>query len=94
MWSSISPSVTQKWKHKNPSFDLFKNTIERLQYCSNGIHVTDSDSSTYEEATKQQAWKDGIWKVFLSYQRKLVITFKRIYEIILCVDIKSCLKLS
>ena len=86
-------SRLEKWreKAKQPSFDLFKKTIEKLQACSNGSHITDSVYSHYGELAKQQIWKDDMWKVVLNYQRKSTITFKRIYEIMLRAEIESCL---
>ena len=46
------------------SVDLFKKGIEWLQGCFSLIsqinHIIDSESSTYEEATKQQVWKDAM----------------------------------
>ena len=35
-----------------------------------------------------------MWKVILRYQRKSAINSKRIYEIMLSVEMESCLKLS
>ena len=84
----------QEEKAKQPSFDLFKKIIEKLQACSNESHVTDSIYSHYGESAKQQVWKDDMWKVILSYQRKSAINLKWIYEIMLRAEMKSCLNLS
>ena len=84
----------QREKAKKPSFDLFKKYIENLQDCSSESHVADSVYSHYGESAKQPIWKDDMWKVILNHQGKLAITSKRIYEIMLCVEMKSCLKLS
>ena len=44
------------------SIDLFKKHVVKLQglsgLISQIIHVNDLESSTYEEASKQQVWKD------------------------------------
>ena len=40
-------------KAKQPSFDLFKQTIENLQACSNESHVLDSVYSHYGESIEQ-----------------------------------------
>ena len=53
-----SLSDKQREEAKESPFDLFKKPIERLQGFFGLIslisHVTDSESSTYEEATKHQ----------------------------------------
>ena len=84
----------QREKAKQPSFDLFKKTIENLQACSNETLVTNSVYSHCGEGAKQQVWKNDMWKVILIHQGKSTITSKRIYEIMLRAEMERCLKLS
>ena len=84
----------QREKAKKPTFDLIEKPIEKLQGCSSESHVTDFVYSQYEETIQQQIWKNDMWKVILSHQGKLGITSKRIYEIMLCAKMESCLKFS
>ena len=84
----------QREKAKKPTFDLIEKPIEKLQGCSSESHVTNLVYSHYEESVQQQIWKNDMWKVILSHQGKPTITSKRIYEIMLRVEMESCLKLS
>ena len=90
----ISCLEKQREKAKKPSFHLIEKPIEKLQACSNESHFTDTVNSHYGESAKQQVWKDDMCKVILSYKRKLVITSKWIYEIMLRAEMESYLKLS
>ena len=51
-------------EHRESSVDPIKEPIEKLQGCSGLIshmsHITDSESSTYEEAAKHQVWKGAM----------------------------------
>ena len=84
----------QREKAKKPSFVFFKKSIENLQDCSSESHVIDLVYSHYEESDQQQVLQKDMWKVILSHHGKLVITSKRIYEIMLRAKMESCLRLS
>ena len=83
----------QREEARESSIDHFKKPIQRIQGCFGMIfqigHVTDSESSTYEEEAKHQVWKmlNNVWKVVIRQRRKSVITSKWINKIKLFVDI-------